>query len=83
MFLRELEPRECPDHRICRTAALFECDNCHGEFLVHGLGHRMKKSYCSPACRKTGSYATMARAEEAKKKFNRIKYGRSYEKKAP
>jgi hypothetical protein len=82
MFLRKLEKGECKEHGTrCRTARLIKCDKCQAEFVVHGE-HMAPRTYCSEKCRKTGSLATYARAEENKKKWDRIRYGRRPAKKS-
>jgi len=79
MFIRNLEKGECPEHQKhqrCSTASYFECENCHKEFIVHGKTAISHTSYCGLDCRKVGIYAVMKKAEEDKKKWNRIRYGR-------
>lgn len=76
MFIRELEKGECTECQRCTSAAWFECDNCHKEFVVHGVSLRARSSYCSKACCKLGSYQTIAAAVESRKRFLRTKYGR-------
>jgi hypothetical protein len=78
MFIRKLEPGECQEHgRKCRTARLMECDNCHNEFVIHGEQNGMMRSYCKRSCGQRGGEKNMAHAEEVRKKWARIKYGRA------
>jgi hypothetical protein len=82
MFIRKLEKGECTEHQgtwKCRTARLMECDECHNEFVIHAE-KAAKQSYCSPVCRTIGNRKAMARAEETKKKWVRIKFGRAAQK---
>lgn len=81
MFIRAYEKGECPEHGTrCSTAALFECDNCHHEFVVHGTYKRAQIGNCSQKCAIQSGYRTIAAAKEAKRKFQVLKYGRSYTK---
>jgi hypothetical protein len=78
MFIRKLEKGECWEHQgrwKCRSSALFECDHCHLEFIVHGLLQRVRRSYCSVDCTTEGNKATTARAIENRQRFLRTKYG--------
>jgi hypothetical protein len=78
MFLRKLETGECQEHGSrCKTARLMECNECHGEFVIHGEINAPRRSYCSRECRNKGSKAVFEHGEEMKKKWARIKYGRA------